>query len=137
MPSGLRGSSSSRRFLCRSSGTHERFRYAAAAAWDDPQFIAVPAGIGIPAGTPGGFGEEAAAWQAWLDGAQPLVIPPHRHRQVALDLEEYVCAYPQLRLAAAGKAHFWDEARGLFADDLAHANFSEHTQCLALLSGVL
>ena len=32
---------------------------------------------------------------------------------------------------------FWDEARGLMADDLAHRYFSEHSQCLALLSGCL
>lgn len=38
--------------------------------------------------------------------------------------------------AAAAKA-FWDEGRGLFADDLAKQHFSEHTQCLALLSGQL
>lgn len=30
---------------------------------------------------------------------------------------------------------FWDEARGLYADDLAHQYFSEHSQCMALLSG--
>lgn len=40
-------------------------------------------------------------------------------------------------LAAAARIHFWDEARGLFADDLAHTCFSEHTQSLALLSGAL
>jgi hypothetical protein len=40
-------------------------------------------------------------------------------------------------LASASKAMFWDEKRGLFADDPAHTNFSEHTQCLALLSGML
>lgn len=32
---------------------------------------------------------------------------------------------------------FWDEKRGLLADDLAHTSFSEHTQCMALLSGLL
>jgi hypothetical protein len=32
---------------------------------------------------------------------------------------------------------FWDERRGLFADDLAKAHFTEHTQCLAILSGLL
>jgi len=32
---------------------------------------------------------------------------------------------------------FWDEARGLFADDLDHQHFSEHTQSLAILSGLL
>jgi hypothetical protein len=32
---------------------------------------------------------------------------------------------------------FWDAARGLYADDLAHTSFSEHSQCLAILSGLL
>lgn len=30
---------------------------------------------------------------------------------------------------------FWNEKRGLYADDLDHHSFSEHTQCLAFLSG--
>ena len=29
---------------------------------------------------------------------------------------------------------FWDDKKGLFADDLAHEHFSEHTQCLAILT---
>ncbi len=41
------------------------------------------------------------------------------------------------QLADAARTAFWDETRGLLADDLAHAHFSEHTQCLALLSGAL
>jgi hypothetical protein len=40
-------------------------------------------------------------------------------------------------ISTASETHFWDEQRGLFADDQAHTNFSEHTQCLALLSGAL
>jgi hypothetical protein len=40
-------------------------------------------------------------------------------------------------LATAVKSAFWDETRGIFADDQAHTCFSEHTQCLALLSGAL
>ena len=40
-------------------------------------------------------------------------------------------------IATAASAQFWDKERGLFADDLAHTAFSEHTQCLALLAGVL
>ena len=40
-------------------------------------------------------------------------------------------------LAALLDKALWDERRGLFADDLSHAHFSEHTQCLALLSGHL
>jgi hypothetical protein len=39
--------------------------------------------------------------------------------------------------AQASTAAFWDEERGLFADDLAHRHFSEHAQCLALLSGLV
>ncbi len=38
---------------------------------------------------------------------------------------------------AARLSVFWDERRGLYADDLDHRYFSEHTQCLALLSGQL
>jgi hypothetical protein len=32
---------------------------------------------------------------------------------------------------------FWDEKKNLLADDPAHQFFSEHSQCLAILSGVL
>ncbi|MEX0887603.1 MAG: alpha-L-rhamnosidase C-terminal domain-containing protein [Phycisphaeraceae bacterium] len=32
---------------------------------------------------------------------------------------------------------FWSEQHGLLADDIDHAHFSEHAQCLALLSGLL
>ncbi len=38
---------------------------------------------------------------------------------------------------AAVLTAFWDEGRGLLADDPAHRQFSEHVQCLALLSGRL
>lgn len=63
----------------------------------------------------------------------------------AAELEEWL-AEPQLavrwrraamRLAAGLRAAFWKARRGLYADDLAHRHFSEHAQCLALLSGAL
>ena len=41
------------------------------------------------------------------------------------------------RTAQAVRAQFWDEARGLMADNLAHDQFSEHGQCLALLTDTL
>jgi len=41
------------------------------------------------------------------------------------------------RTAAAVRARFWDESRGLMADNLAHTEFSEHGQCLALLTDTL
>jgi hypothetical protein len=40
-------------------------------------------------------------------------------------------------VAATTQTAFWSEQYGMFADDLAHKTFSEHTQCLALLSGML
>ncbi|HEY3379683.1 MAG TPA: alpha-L-rhamnosidase C-terminal domain-containing protein [Armatimonadota bacterium] len=42
-----------------------------------------------------------------------------------------------LTLLTAVLQHFWREERGLIADDLAGTRFSEHAQCLALLSGLL
>ena len=41
------------------------------------------------------------------------------------------------RTAQAVRAKFWDESRGLMADNLAHTEFSEHGQCLALLTDTL
>ena len=41
------------------------------------------------------------------------------------------------QLAARAADDFWNEARGLFADDRAHEHFSEHSQCMALLGGLL
>jgi hypothetical protein len=41
------------------------------------------------------------------------------------------------RTAAAVRAKFWDESRGLMADNLAHTEFSEHAQCFALLTDTL
>ncbi len=41
------------------------------------------------------------------------------------------------RAADAVKAKFWDAKRGLIADNLAHTEFSEHGQCLALLTDTL
>jgi hypothetical protein len=40
-------------------------------------------------------------------------------------------------LAARLTSHFWNAERGLFADDLRHQHYSEHAQCLAILSGLL
>jgi hypothetical protein len=41
------------------------------------------------------------------------------------------------RTAAAVRGRFWDESRGLIADNAAHTEFSEHGQCLALLTDTL
>lgn len=52
--------------------------------------------------------------------------------------EPEIAALQQRRaqgLAAATDKHFWNEDKGLYADNLAHNQWSEHAQCLALLSG--
>jgi hypothetical protein len=82
-----------------------RVRHVSDAAWSDPQSVAVVAEASLPS--------EVAAWQSLLDGSAPLVIPPHAHRQVVLDLEQYVCAYPQVRLSGGSGSEFiigWAEA---------------------------
>jgi hypothetical protein len=61
------------------------------------------------------------------------------------DLEDYLgeneLAARYRRLAAQFAERitgvFWNESRGLFADDASHTRFSEHAQCLAILSGRL
>jgi len=87
-----------------------RVRFVAATAWDDPQLITVAADAGLTA--------EVAGWEALLDEAQPLVIPARTHRQVILDLEEYVCAYPQVKLSGGRGSRLtigWAEALHLDA----------------------
>lgn len=62
---------------------------------------------------------------------------------LAAELEQYAGEpeYAQIdlnlaeRIRQALDAAFWDEQRGMYADDLARRRFSEHSQCLALLSG--
>lgn len=63
--------------------------------------------------------------------------------QLAAELEdafgdpEPAARYRRLgrEIAAAVGKHFWDETRGLYADDLARTRFSEHAQCFAILAG--
>lgn len=53
--------------------------------------------------------------------------------------EEHLARYNRdwaARMARAVEERFWVEKRGLFADDLEQTQFSEHAQCLALLSGL-
>lgn len=93
----------------------------------------------------------------WVDGLS-FVNPPGPNASVAsvvnlllinalnaaVELEEafgeqhladYNRAWAE-RLAKAVDSQFWHEERGLLADDPQHKHFSEHAQCLALLSGL-
>ena len=51
--------------------------------------------------------------------------------------KEFAERYRRLadRVAAATRAMFWDDARGVYADDREHQHFSEHAQCFAILAG--
>lgn len=57
----------------------------------------------------------------------------------ALGEPEFAARYERWASELTGRVHaaFWDEKRGLYADDVAHLHFSEHAQCFALLSGRL
>lgn len=48
-----------------------------------------------------------------------------RNRQLAREMSDLIVQ------------KFWDDKRGLLADNASHTSFSEHAQCLALLNGVL
>jgi len=63
----------------------------------------------------------AARLESWL--GEPELATRARARAAAL--------------AARLIDQFWDEERDLFADDLQHQHYSEHAQCLAILSGLL
>ena len=66
---------------------------------------------------------EEATWQTLLDGIAPLVVPPHKCRQVIIDLDDYVCAYPQIELSGGKGSELtigWAEA--LYID------YSSHTK---------
>ena len=62
---------------------------------------------------------QVAELEAWLDEPENAA----RWRRYASEVAE------------AALSTFWDASRGLFADDLTHTYFSEHSQCLALLGG--
>ncbi len=60
---------------------------------------------------------EVEQWQA-LVGGKELTLPAHTKRRIILDLDEYVCAYPELRLQGGKGSQIrvhWQEA--LFDDN--------------------
>lgn len=89
-------------------------RFAAAATWADAHAVPVPSGGSPP--------EETAAWQAMVDRASSVVVPPRARRMVILDLEDYVCAYTRLLVSGGAGSRVsigWAEALHL-ADDGRH-----------------
>lgn len=100
--------------------------------WNFMDWVTTWPGTGIP---PDG----SVAVNATLNFQAALVF------MLAAELErgagEAALAQRNRRLAAtiaqAAQSAFWDEGRGLFAETRAHARYSEHAQCLALLSGLV
>ena len=91
-----------------------RVRHVALGTWSDAQSVQVDADANLFT--------EAAAWQSMIDGTAPMVVPPHTRRQVIIDLEDYVCAYPQLQLSGGAGSRItigWAEA--LHLDASGHA----------------
>ena len=68
-----------------------RVRHAAEGVWVDAQTVRVEADANLPT--------EVAAWQALIDQSAALIVPPHTRRQIIIDLQDYVCAYPQIQLS--------------------------------------
>ena len=94
----------------------------------------VPAwGSGIPAGGAGGSFSSIINMQAIyafglladLEDYLGETLLARRHRALAA------------KLRIATHKGFFDAKTGLYADDLAHAHYSEHAQCLAVLSGMV
>lgn len=52
-------------------------------------------------------------WQDWLDGRRALAIGPDSKATIIIDLEDYLCAYPEIRLSGGEHAFIeleWAEA---------------------------
>lgn len=43
--------------------------------------------------------QEEISWQAMIEGGADVIIPPGTRRRVVLDLEDYLCAYPEITLS--------------------------------------
>ncbi|MDF3056361.1 MAG: alpha-L-rhamnosidase [Rariglobus sp.] len=74
-----------------------------------------------------GFSHEEQGWEDLLTSNTPLEIPANTSRRVILDLEDYVCAYPQVRLRGGDGGRFqlfWAES--LFREPDAKTKGSRH-----------
>jgi len=91
-----------------------RVRHVSEGTWGDVEKVPVVPGASLKT--------EEINWQDLIDGVAPLVIPPHTCRQVILDLDDYVCAYPQIELSGGKGSQLtigWAEA--LYIDHASHS----------------
>ena len=57
--------------------------------------------------------DEATGWDLWWKLGQGLTLPPNQRRKVLLDLEDYVCAWPELETSGGQGSSvkvFWAES---------------------------
>jgi hypothetical protein len=90
-----------------------RVRHVSEGTWSDVEKVPVLAGASLKT--------EEARWQALINGIAPLVVPPHTCRQVIIDMDDYVCAYPQVELSGGKGSQLtigWAEA--LYLDHASH-----------------
>ncbi len=67
----------------------------------------------IPIRAVDNLGSETANWQTLFSGEHELEVPPHSRRRVLLDLENYFCAYPEVRVSGGAGSQIrvhWQEA---------------------------
>ena len=82
-----------------------RVRHVSEGIWSDVEKVSVVAGASLTT--------EGVLWQALIDGIAPLIVPSHTCRQVIIDLDNYVCAYPQIELSGGKGSQLtigWAEA---------------------------
>ena len=94
----------------------------------------------VPAWAPGGVPPDGADGASGVINWQlVLVLGMVADLEASMGEQELAARTERQATALAERASvaFWDEVRGLFADDRTRQHFSEHTQCLALLSGRL
>lgn len=57
--------------------------------------------------------------QRWIDGTDDLVVPPHTELSCLCDLNDYYCAFPQLKVSGGRDAELsWGWAEALHLEDL-------------------
>jgi len=111
-----------------------RIRHVAEGTWSNAESVEV-----VPETS---LRTEEVAWQAMLDKAIPLVVPPHTRRQVIIDLDDYVCAYTQIRLSGGNGSTLtigWAEALYLdvSSQDKGHRDEVEGRTFVALCRDVI
>jgi len=59
-------------------------------------------------------------WQRWFEGQGPLDVPAHVSLEVIIDLEDYLCAYPEITLSRGkGSTVTLEWAEGLYQPETA------------------